>query len=481
MTLHKIPARAEVLEENPWEGDLLKTEESGRMLQGLIENLEIPYVIALHGEWGAGKTTFLRRLARSLEKNNTPVIEVDAWSTDHQDDPIFAILSATIERLEKVEGREAHSGDLRNKIFGAGAAVIAPLSKMAGTAIDVMTATPVGSVGAAIAGVGAKYLEAHVTKASAELEFNAAMKDARDRLLRRRGGESLRGRKVVVIIDELDRCRPLFAIKMLERVKHLFEIDGFLFVISTDGKNLPEAVRSVYGGMESGERYLRRFFDFEFRLPKPNARIFNHLLRSSFGFYRVDDADVERSLRDWQHAKTSLTSGDGVPAPFNDSMSEGLMEFEELTIAAGTSLRDMAQSFNALFAYLTVNRGALPLFAPVAAFICYMRYLSPVFYERFREQRIDFVGIIKSTALTSDWLDSSSHFYLKGFFELYNAASKRQFELGVTNLRDQMHANGTSSSQREGLRRLTGALSGSSHKNVLATPHRIIHMTDHVL
>ncbi|WP_372364030.1 tRNA (adenosine(37)-N6)-threonylcarbamoyltransferase complex ATPase subunit type 1 TsaE [Xanthomonas sp. NCPPB 3583] len=183
MALAKIPARTEVLATAPWDGDLLGTEESGKMLQRLIENLEIPYVIALHGEWGAGKTTFLRRLARSLENNNTPVIEVDAWSTDHQDDPIFAILSAAINRLEKLDSRQAYSGDLRKKIFGAGAAAIAPLSTLAGSAIDAMTATPIGSVSAVIAAIGAKYLEAHVAKSGAEEEFNASMKNARDRLV----------------------------------------------------------------------------------------------------------------------------------------------------------------------------------------------------------------------------------------------------------------------------------------------------------
>ncbi|WP_372364029.1 P-loop NTPase fold protein [Xanthomonas sp. NCPPB 3583] len=302
-----------------------------------------------------------------------------------------------------------------------------------------------------------------------------------DRLLGRRDGEALKGRKVVVIIDELDRCRPLFAIQMLERVKHLFEINGFLFVISTDGKNLPEAVRSVYGGMESGERYLRRFFDFEFRLPAPDARIFNHLLRTSFGFVQGGDGDTENALRDWRNATKCLVNDDGVPAPFDNGRAECLMEFEELTVAAGTSLRDMGQAFNALYAYLTVNDGASPLFAPIAAFICYMRYLSPSSYERFREQRIDFEGIIKSIPLSSHWLQSSSYFYTKGFFELYNASSRKQFALAVTNIRDTMRANGTVDAQVAGLGRLIRAISGSSEKHVFATPSRIIHMTDHVL
>jgi hypothetical protein len=64
-----------------------------------------------------------------------------------------------------------------------------------------------------------------------------------------------------VFIDELDRCRPPFAIAMLERIKHLFEIDQVVFVVATDTTQLSHSVGAVYGGGFNSQGYLSRFFD----------------------------------------------------------------------------------------------------------------------------------------------------------------------------------------------------------------------------
>ena len=80
------------------------------------------------------------------------------------------------------------------------------------------------------------------------------------------------------IIDELDRCRPTFAIELLERVKHIFDVKNIVFVFGINRAELTEALVSVYGEIEAGE-YLRRFFDMEFILPDGDpTRFCQHLL-----------------------------------------------------------------------------------------------------------------------------------------------------------------------------------------------------------
>lgn len=77
-----------------------------------------------------------------------------------------------------------------------------------------------------------------------------------------------------VFIDELDRCRPSYAIELLENIKHIFDIPGIIFVIATDSKQLSHSINAVYGQNFASERYLKRFFDQEYNLTKPDNYAF---------------------------------------------------------------------------------------------------------------------------------------------------------------------------------------------------------------
>ena len=74
-----------------------------------------------------------------------------------------------------------------------------------------------------------------------------------------------------VLIDELDRCRPTYAIALLERVKHLFEVDGVVFLIATDTKQLVHSINAVYGAEFDARRYLDRFFEQTYRMSEPSV------------------------------------------------------------------------------------------------------------------------------------------------------------------------------------------------------------------
>lgn len=69
-----------------------------------------------------------------------------------------------------------------------------------------------------------------------------------------------------IFIDELDRCRPTFAIELLERIKHFFDVENCKFIIATDKQQLSHSIKAVYGVGFDSERYLRRFFDAEYSL-----------------------------------------------------------------------------------------------------------------------------------------------------------------------------------------------------------------------
>jgi hypothetical protein len=100
--------------------------------------------------------------------------------------------------------------------------------------------------------------------------FRAQLKKVAQSL--QRSGEPFQ--PIYVLIDELDRCRPLYAIRMLEAVKHLFDTDGVVFIVATDTEQLAESVRAVYGANFDSRKYLYRFFDRTYRFRKPDGSKF---------------------------------------------------------------------------------------------------------------------------------------------------------------------------------------------------------------
>ena len=67
----------------------------------------------------------------------------------------------------------------------------------------------------------------------------------------------------MVMIDELDRCRPSYAVEFLETAKHLFVVNQVVFVLAINRKQLAHAVRALYGNEFEAEAYLRRSLDPE--------------------------------------------------------------------------------------------------------------------------------------------------------------------------------------------------------------------------
>jgi hypothetical protein len=93
------------------------------------------------------------------------------------------------------------------------------------------------------------------------------------------------GKPLIFIIDELDRCRPDYAVSILEQIKHFFSVPNIVFVLSIDKQQLGNAIKGVYGSENiNAEEYLRRFIDIEYSIPEPEQDIFSKYLYSYFDF-----------------------------------------------------------------------------------------------------------------------------------------------------------------------------------------------------
>jgi hypothetical protein len=107
----------------------------------------------------------------------------------------------------------------------------------------------------------------------------------------------------VWFVDELDRCRPTFAVELLERVKHLFDAPNVVFVLALDKRQLSTSLSAVYGQGFDAEEYLRRFIDLEFKLPIAKSKKFIEML---FASAALDSVLAERTHPELRQDRQSL-------------------------------------------------------------------------------------------------------------------------------------------------------------------------------
>ena len=227
--------------DEPWRDDMLGREEIADRLTSIIRGQEAPFVISVDGRWGTGKTFLLKRWRQALQNEGFQAIYFNAWEDDFCDDPLLAIIGQLTEHF--------HEKKLR-----AMAALIGEI------ALPILTAK--------LTGVAFRRTDLRrdnlLTDYKAQLRTKDQIRTHLTRLAAEVNEQS--GQPLVFIIDELDRCRPTFAIELLERVKHIFDVPNIVFVFGINRSELTKSLRSVYGEIDAGE-YLRRFFDMEFVLP----------------------------------------------------------------------------------------------------------------------------------------------------------------------------------------------------------------------
>lgn len=252
--------------------DLLERKNTGKQLSELVEKVEDPTVIAIDGEWGSGKSFFLKRWvgAHTHENKGTATtVYFDAFAHDYLDDPLIALTGVIGERFEAND--DAKSSERWEAAKSAVAILWRP-------ALRIGLALGTAGVSEAAGGVVASGLAAgneELTKASEsfwkkEDGKRAAMNHFLSALATltepaEDGGDP---QKLVVVIDELDRCRPDYALALLEVVKHFFAVPHVHFVLGVNLVELQNSVRSRYGDRVNASLYLQKFISISMRLPR---------------------------------------------------------------------------------------------------------------------------------------------------------------------------------------------------------------------
>lgn len=296
--------------------DSLKRNKDLSNFLEFINLLKGPCSIALNGKWGCGKTFFVNQLKVVIEAYNEhhefsnsddklkiteaidkhidkedetkhfipqKVVYYDAWVNDNDEDPILSIIYEIIRSTSSENAPKCKKG----------------LMESLGAIADFFTGKDITRL---IKGVSPEDLLGELKE----------QKNIHNHIATFLGSLLAEKERLVIIIDELDRCKPCFAVRLLERVKHYFSNDSVTFIFSVNMDELQHTIKHHYGNKFDAFRYLDRFFDFRYMLPQIDLEEYyrsNSFFNGGLYYENVSSKVVKKynfQLREIQRYRSSI-------------------------------------------------------------------------------------------------------------------------------------------------------------------------------
>lgn len=276
--------------------DLLERNKDIWYFIELLDNIEDSCSIALDGRWGSGKTFFCKHAKLLLDANNNFIdaienrdtikeifrsmsnginlksqvtVYYDAWVNDNDLDPILSLMYTIVKDADEVK-RIGKSTDIL---------------RILGEITQLFTGKNINGLYRILQG------EDILQKIREQKGEQDRIAEFLNSLLPERGD------RMIVIIDELDRCKPLFTVQLLERIKHYFCNDKITFIFATNLLELRHTIKRIYGEEFNADLYLDRFFDFRITLPKVKVNKFYNKL--GLDRWDVFEYICQRIIRDY--------------------------------------------------------------------------------------------------------------------------------------------------------------------------------------
>lgn len=263
--------------DQPFKNCKLDRLQYAEVLTDIVSSNPDGFVMAINNEWGTGKTTFVKMWEQHLKNQEYKTLYFNAWENDFEEDVLVALISelASIKETKSIKAfktvLEKAAPLAKNIALGI---VKTQFKKHAGKEV-------LKEVLDAASETTSEELQKLIDKYKSRKESINDFKKSLTDFVKKSSVE----KPVVFIIDELDRCRPDYAVEVLEQVKHLFSVQGIIFVLSIDKIQLENAIRGYYGSDKiNAEEYLRRFIDIEYTIPEPDIKVFCRYLIEYFQF-----------------------------------------------------------------------------------------------------------------------------------------------------------------------------------------------------
>lgn len=269
----------EIEKESPFANCKLDRKKYSDVLTNIINSYPYGFVLALNNKWGTGKTTFVKMWEQDLKNKNYQTVYFNAWENDYENNPLTALMG----ELKTITRKETEP-EFKKTLKKASAITknIAPIiaKAIADRYIDTE------GIKDAFIGVTKGLSDVFENEVNEYQKKKKSISDFRSSL-----SEFIAkiddSKPLIFIIDELDRCRPNYAVSILEQIKHFFSVPNIVFILSIDKEQLGNAIKGVYGSENiNADEYLRKFIDLEYSIPEPETENFYKYL---YDYFKYDD------------------------------------------------------------------------------------------------------------------------------------------------------------------------------------------------
>ena len=367
--------------DNPFENDKLNREIEANNLTNLFNLVDNQMVLAIDSPWGTGKSSFLKMWNQKLINEGYDTIFFNAWENDFVEDAFIAFVDEIREALRDrpVDNLIENAKLLGELMFKNSPKILAKIiEKSTGVNIDdIISTDDVSNL------IGDKIDDYKNAKDSIK-KFKSELENISQETV------NVTGKPIIIFVDELDRCRPDFAIRLLERVKHLFSVKNIIFVLGIDKQALSNSVKVVYGEETQVNGYLARFIDMEYKLNDISSKQYVSYLLEKLKFDEIFNKrqEISRYVLETEY-----------------SYRDFLNVIEKLFVGFKLSLREIEKIINEIYFILKSNESNCIYPYPLIL-LCIIKRVDKETYNKIKYKQIKFKEFVKKLSIKFNWLES---------------------------------------------------------------------------
>lgn len=268
-------------------------DELVRILESISDN-KSSISFAIDGDWGCGKSFVLDMLEEKLssiqseESSNDKyfVLRYNSWKFDYYEEPLIAVVATLISAIEQ-KTKLFPEGEKKQRMLGMLKVVGASLLSFGNAAIKEKTGVDLQNAYETLATGNSLGIEDYEKKHDYDIYFgfNKVLSEL-VKVMQSIASDYT----IVILVDELDRCIPEYAVKVLERLHHLTEGNSNIITITaTDKKQLESSIKQIFG-FDNPKKYLKKFFAFEVKLDYGNTS--NKIMDKYSSYIDMFDKDI---------------------------------------------------------------------------------------------------------------------------------------------------------------------------------------------
>jgi hypothetical protein len=286
---------AKILLDSPTQSPALGYRDVGNGLATIISESEPQFAVGIFGGWGTGKTTLMTAIKAALPESSLIVVDFNAWRFEREPQLLIPLLDTI--RAALVEWSDAHGTSTESKIRAL-AGQIGRVARALATGLSAQVGLPGAAKVSYDLGRAIDQLADPVDPGQPQSLYVAAFQELASAF---RELAVTPVTRIVVFVDDLDRCLPANALEVLESIKLFFDLPGFIFVVGLDEQVVVRAIRSKFEVQEGqagspkaasapsatvdrrlGREYVKKIFQLSYSLPAMLPRQLDELLQSMY-------------------------------------------------------------------------------------------------------------------------------------------------------------------------------------------------------